>query len=288
MKSVLCACLALACLTGPTFATSIVVDWAGSGDYVTIQEGIDAATYGDVVNVLSGYYNERIEMKDGVALKGDGPDCTMIDGTGWNYSTVVCDGSFSTDTVIEGFRISGGDGPGWSASGVWLGLECSAVVRYNVSIGNNIGMLVNYNNGEPTIDHNTIYGNYDCGIQVYVGNYTVVTGVAHISNNIIGENTHFGIMRNWDWTTSAPPMPDSDFNDVYSSGISDFLEVDAGPNDFSLDPMFCMVPTDMRIDAGSPCAGTGTGGSDRGALPAGCEPVAVEDRSWGAIKSMFR
>ena len=27
---------------------------------------------------------------------------------------------------------------------------------------------------------------------------------------------------------------------------------------------------------------------DRGALKPGCEPVAVEDASWGVIKSMFR
>ncbi|MCK5596095.1 MAG: hypothetical protein KAJ04_01490, partial [Candidatus Eisenbacteria sp.] len=138
------------------------------------------------------------------------------------------------------------------------------------------------------IDHNTIYGNYDSGIQVYVGNYTVVTGVASISNNIIVHNLVCGIIRNSDGTTSLPPMPESDYNDVYDSGVIDYYQVDAGPNDFSLDPMFCMPPTDMRIDATSPCAGTGTGGSDRGALPAGCEPVAVEDKSWGAIKAMYR
>ena len=288
MKRVLCACAILALLCVPAFATTYPVDWAGGGDFLTIQEGVNAASYGDVVNVLGGYYNERVEMKDGVALIGEGPDCTVIDGSGWDYSTISCNGSFSSDTTIEGFRISGGDGPGWSASGVWLGLECSAIVRYNVIIGNNMGIIVNYNNGDPKIDHNTIYGNYDSGIQVYVGNYTVVTGVASISNNIIAHNLVYGIIRNSDLATPLPPMPESDYNDVYDSGVTDYYEVDAGPNDFSLDPMFCMVPTDMRIDATSPCAGTGTGGSDRGALPAGCEPVAVEDRSWGAIKAMYR
>jgi hypothetical protein len=264
------------------------VDWAGGGDFLTIQAGVDAAAYGDTVCVLEGVYNERVIMNDGVALLGEGADCTVIDGAGYDYSTVTCNGPFSRDTIIEGFWIRGGTGPGWSASGVWLGLECSATVRYNVITDNRMGVMVNYNNGDPLIDHNTIVYNEDCGIQIYVGNETIVTGVATIMDNIVGENYYYGIYRGSDSSAPDPPAPIVDYNDVYWNGILNYRFVAPGSNDFSLDPMFCMPPTDMRIDAASPCAGTGTGGSDRGALPAGCEPVAVEDKSWGAIKAMYR
>ena len=288
MKRVLCACVSIALLCAPAFATTYTVDWAGGGDFLTIQEGVDAASYGDVVSVLRGYYNEQVLMKDGVALLGEGADCTIIDGAGYSYSTIICNGPFSRDTIIEGFWIMGGTGPGWSASGVWLGLECSATVRYNVITDNRMGVLVNYNDGDPLIDHNTIVYNYDCGIQIYVGLGTIVTGVATITDNIIGENYNYGIYRGSDETAPDPPAPINDYNDVYWNGVLDYRFVAPGPSGFSLDPMFCMPPTNLAIDDLSPCAGTGTGGSDRGALPAGCGPVVVEDTSWGVIKSMFR
>jgi len=164
------------------------VDWVGGGDFLTIEEGLFAAAYGDTVYVLAGYYNEHVLMKDGVCLLGEGADCTIVDGTGWDFSTITCDGTFGPDTIIEGFRIQNGNGPYWSASGVWLGIDCSAVVQYNVMIGNTMGGMVNYNDGNPVIDHNTIVFNNDCGIQIYVGNDTIVTGVATITNNIIFDN----------------------------------------------------------------------------------------------------
>ena len=288
MKRVLCACAILALLFAPAFAVTYTVDWAGGGDFLTIQAGVDVAAYGDTVYVLEGVYNEQVLVKNGVALLGEGADCTVIDGAGHDYSTVICNGQFTRDTIIEGFWITNGTGPGWSASGVWLGLECSAIVRYNVIAGNRMGVMVNYNNGDPLIDHNTIVYNDDCGIQIYVGNWTIVTGVATITDNIVGENYYYGIYRGSDSTAPDPPAPMIDYNDVYWNGALDYRFVAPGPNDFSLDPMFCMPPTNLAIDDLSPCAGTGTGGSDRGALEPGCEPVAVEDTSWGVIKSMFR
>jgi hypothetical protein len=285
---VLLVAVAIPLLFATASATVWTVDWSGGGDFALIQEGVDVASYGDTVWVARGYYNERVVMKDGVALLGEGADRTVIDGTGWNYSTVDCDGSFSADTVIEGFRIMGGTGPGWSASGVWLGIDCSAVVQYNVIIGNRMGIMINYNNGDPLVDHNTIVFNSDCGIQVYVGNWTVVSGVATITNNIVYENSNSGIYRASDSTTKDPPMPIVDYNDVFSNGYLDYGSVLPGANDISADPVFCMPPMNLDLDETSPCVGAGSGGGNMGALKVGCEPTPVENESWGVIKSLFR
>ena len=44
----------------------------------------------------------------------------------------------------------------------------------------------------------------------------------------------------------------------------------------------------IAIDDMSPCVGAGAGGTDMGALEPGCEPVAVEETSWGCIKALFQ
>ena len=56
------------------------------------------------------------------------------------------------------------------------------------------------------------------------------------------------------------------------------------------DPLFCGLPLgDLTIDAASPCA---PGGSECGMLMGahdiGCGISAVQERSWGAIKGMYR
>ena len=44
------------CLAAAANADTIYVCWDGSGDYLTIQEGIDAASNGDEVVVCDGTY----------------------------------------------------------------------------------------------------------------------------------------------------------------------------------------------------------------------------------------
>ena len=41
-------------LASAAAADTIVVDWGGGGDYLTVQEGVDAASAGDTVRVECG------------------------------------------------------------------------------------------------------------------------------------------------------------------------------------------------------------------------------------------
>ncbi len=286
--TVIVVCLFVLVIAAPqTGAVTLIVDQSGGGMYTQIQPAVDAASHGDTVLVLPGYYNTRVLMKNGVSLIGSGPAETIIDGTGFSYSTVECEGFFDSATLIHGFRIQGGTGPGWSASGVWLGTECFAIVSGNLIIGNTMGILSNYNHGAPQIIHNTIVANSDCGFQVYTGSGVEVHGVAKLTDNIVAENGHYGVYRGAEYEP-FPPEPILDYNCVWGNGYGDFLMCSAGPNGMSADPDFCMNGAAFDIEETSICAGAASDGTDIGAFEAGCGMVVVEERSWGTIKAMFR
>ncbi|MCH2148269.1 MAG: right-handed parallel beta-helix repeat-containing protein [Phycisphaerales bacterium] len=81
-------------------------------DESTIQSAIDRAQDGDMVVVAAGTWNETINLKgkDIVLRSADGPDLTVLDGSGLPGSIVYCVGGERRSTRIEGFTLRGGTG----------------------------------------------------------------------------------------------------------------------------------------------------------------------------------
>ena len=79
-------------------------------DHATIQSAIDAAAPGDEILVAPGSYAETIDFKGkAIALRSiGGPEVTTIDGSGLNQSVVRCVSGELSDTVLQGFTITGG------------------------------------------------------------------------------------------------------------------------------------------------------------------------------------
>jgi hypothetical protein len=68
-----------------------------------------------------------------------------------------------------------------------------------------------------------------------------------------------------------------DFNDFFDNSPADVFRFSAGPNDIYEDPLYCDPANgNYHLAAGSPSAGTGEGGSNRGAFDAGCGVGAIE------------
>ncbi len=90
------------------------VDWAGGGDFLTIQEAIDAGSVvnGDKIIVAAGTYNENINYNNKeVEIEGDpaNPSNVIIDGGGTG-SVVTFENGEAGITILNGFTIQNGGG----------------------------------------------------------------------------------------------------------------------------------------------------------------------------------
>ncbi|MBC8358572.1 MAG: tandem-95 repeat protein, partial [Candidatus Aminicenantes bacterium] len=135
------------------------------GDYPTIQEAIDAATYGDTVFVTGGQppavyeLSSSIMMKNGVSLVGEGKElCTLEMKAGG--IVIRCNGINNT-TIIEGFTIT--NKVGTTGRGILCINSASPVIRNNVITGNTATMggggIACESYSSPTITNNIITEN---------------------------------------------------------------------------------------------------------------------------------
>jgi predicted outer membrane repeat protein len=94
-------------------AATMRVDWSGQGDYLTIQEGIDASTHGDTVLVAPGTYTGALNRD----IDFDGRNINLIAEGGRDLTTIDCQsegrafvfsGAESPYATVEGFTVRNG------------------------------------------------------------------------------------------------------------------------------------------------------------------------------------
>ena len=166
------------------------------GDFPTIQEAIVAAVDGDEVEVHPGTYFEAINFL-GKAIRvysSDGPDVTIIDAqqTG---SVVTCDSGEGSDTVLDGFTITGGTGTDLSGTGVLSGggmlNEGSSPTVTNCTFSGNTasrgggGGMSNIG-GSPTVTNCTFSGN---SMTIQGGGMSNFASSAAVTNCTFSGNT---------------------------------------------------------------------------------------------------
>jgi parallel beta-helix repeat protein len=265
------------------------------GDYLSIQEGIDAALHGDTVlvspGIYSGYGNRDITFRGKriVVMSEMGPEHTIIDcggspgdphngfrfETGEDRNTVL-----SGFTIRNAYAIGGGivcydSSPTISnniitrngGSGILCSSYSSPVIINNVisyNYGNYGGAIRFSYKGPPILINNTIVGNSadEIGGALYGYGYSFLPCSLTVVNTIFLENT----------SPNGPDIGISGYGCVtirycnFPGGpdsifVDDNATYNWGPGNIDVDPLFLLSDRgDYRLLPGSPCIDAGTPG----------------------------
>ena len=133
--------------------------------YCSIQDAIDDASPGDVINVAAGTYDESITLEGGVQVLGAGADVTTIDGSTARsgqpaYHVVVG----ANNAALDGFTVTGGNANGtgnYRRGGGMYNSNSSPTVTDCIFEGNSAdsgGGMYN-SNSSPTVTNCIFEGN---------------------------------------------------------------------------------------------------------------------------------
>lgn len=164
-----------------------VVDDDGGGDYIKIQDAINNASNGDIINVWDGIYYENITVNKSLKIIGNSSATTKIIGMGDNNSVVTI---VSDEVELTGFEIRNGS---------FLGIEIVGSRKIVIS-GNNITnnrygiwLLLCF---ESNIDGNSIVQNREEGISLSYSLNNQIFNNNFIENSFEGEIGHA-----WFWNS---------------------------------------------------------------------------------------
>ena len=147
-----------------TLADTIYVNWDGSGDYITIQEGIDAAVGGDEVVVADGTYtgdgNRDIDfLGKAITVRSEnGAENCIIDceydGRGFYFQS-----GEDANSVLDGFSVINGYS-GYDGGGIYCANSSPTVTNCTFSSnGAYFGGGMYNNNSSPTVTNCTFTDN---------------------------------------------------------------------------------------------------------------------------------
>jgi hypothetical protein len=228
----------------------LVVAQDSSTRFSTISAALDSTQDGDTVFVMPGEYREivKIVKPRHITLLGADPATTAIDAGG-EYAAI----ELRTDSNrVSGFTIRGAD-----SHGIWV------------------------RDGQQFIDHCLIIGNGDRGI--YLSSFAG-RAFAKITHCTVADNGEVGIHVARDDSNTVitdciiafnrrgvvTDQPEGKLmvrrNCLYGNGL-DLDRVTPGDSNIATDPRFVDRDNgDFRLKNGSPCIGSGSGGTNLGAF----------------------
>ena len=221
----------------PLWATTIVVDQNGGGQFTTIQAAIQAASSGDTVKVWPGYYDtEQVNLNKNITLMGSGNESTVITGNS-NPTIVMSSGRLQwfqiTSTGGNGINLSGGTVKncvivGCSTYGIYVPSGTSSQVINCVLYQNGVYGIYAYGTATTVVNVTNCISRLNGSQGFYRAGYSTTLNLSysngsHVSTtgnqgcvdcdpNFTNPPLDFHIAENpyCSWDTGNPSLPDPD------------------------------------------------------------------------------
>lgn len=267
----------------------------GSGDAPTIAAAADSAANGDWIFVHGGTYYEQDIVFQGKNVNVDafGGERVFVVAPAEGAGTCITIDNAGSAFLLHSLNIRG------FATAISI-QDASPVIEYVTLEDCVVAMNVMGASG-PTFAYSVVDSSGTAvrvagGDGVMLRNLTVVgcgTGVSAQAGTVtLLRNILYGSGTAVDCQGAAVTL---ECNNLYASGI-DYSGCTQGPDDFFLDPMLCFEtsspPYPYMLHEDSPCLpGSSPCGFGiwLGFNPTpGCSGEAIEDESWGVIKSLYR
>ena len=219
--------------------TKFTVDDDGGADYSKIQDAVDAAVDGDIIQVFDGFYYENIIVEDRLTITGSGIETTIINGGG-KGDVVTLSGA---GTVFSGFKVirSGTDGSDASIRitendiyvhdtlceqseiGIYVVFSGSPhqlsgiEIGENILTGNDVGISMSYCDDSLIRDNN-------CSDNVQIGIKLINSGYSEIERNIChGEDRGIYSVSSSFLTIGNNSLIDNGWSGIYLESTTDSL-----------------------------------------------------------------
>ncbi|MCJ7444473.1 MAG: right-handed parallel beta-helix repeat-containing protein [Methanotrichaceae archaeon] len=199
-------------LTGLTQSALLTVGKEGA-NYTVIQDAIDAASPGDVIEVRGGNYLENVIANKMLVLRGSGNPVIDSNGNG-SAVKLINDG-----IVLEGFALINA-----SSSGIEIDYNDNITIRNNI-IRNNLNGITIHESFNSSILGNTISNNANIGLDL---EDSALSAIAH---NIIHNNNDGIILRGSNENAIEYNLIVN--NTAYGISLENRFLSEAGPGGFS-------------------------------------------------------
>jgi parallel beta-helix repeat protein len=156
-------------------------------NFTTIQGAIDSAAPGDTIRIRNRTYYENIYINKTIALLGEDPKATIINGNKTNAAwapVVEILGTGAKNVKICNFTLEGSN----SSWGIYISLHANAWIEKTIVADNSGGIVADFSKGNTFIN-NTVIDNAFEGIEFVDSDENTMR-----NNTMEGNQYNFGIL----------------------------------------------------------------------------------------------